>query len=782
MLTNTQTDNKMIKDTFLDINQKLVLPDLSDKLGLTATDFVVRDIFQGGMGTCAKIQSADSQFFALKIIHTSLLDNELALQRYIDEMKTWLTLSACNGVVEAFCLTNVNQIPCIAAKWMDRGNLRPYISQINAELFYRSIDRIASTLDWAFTNYAIIHRDLKPENILLDKIGNAFIADWGLSRPISKQSEETNFEGALNKLSNRIDITEAGSFLGTILYSSPEQILGMKNIDQRSDIYSLGCIMYEWETGKPPFIANTPQEIALQHLRNKPKQIGGFFKTTNFKVEKIIEKCLEKNPNKRFQTYSELLLALNQVASKNSTHKKFKISERYKVPLIGEEEFKEKLKGKKLNAVYSKEGKHAIIEQSEIDPYLKEGESLIALGEYEKAKNIFEKFYVHDFFKKIPDSSFVQYVCVNYALSLRYTGEIKKGIFVLKTLEEANIKPATYFLNISLLYLLEREYQIAEIICNEGLKQYPSDNELYGNLTIALSSQDKLKEAVESATKRISLARNVNSLEELANVLNKIGDSKKNNDFPNAIKSYKTALTYLQEAKQLNPNFETARLSIANILYKLKKYGQSSDEAIQICNTTKVRAIAEIGLYYVARNLLWTSAFVESKAFCDKWLKTYPNSIFLKRILSETLVDGYVIGNYQNDVRVVEKSSLEFFTSIIKDENNRLPSDFNFLARIHSWMGDADNLNLAISILNQGLEIYPNYWKFNFTISAIYFQNNYLDEALQEAVEAKSKAPWRESIYFLLSSIYKEKGDTANANKYEQEGTKLKTDKQKLYA
>src|SRR5690554_919273 len=211
---HTQTDNKMIKDTFLDINQKLVLPDLSDKLGLTATDFVVRDIFQGGMGTCAKIQSVDSQFFALKIIHTSLLDNELALQRYIGEMKTWLTLSACNGVVEAFCLTNVNQIPCIAAKWMDRGNLRPYISQINAELFYRSIDRIASTLDWAFTNYAIIHRDLKPENILLDKIGNAFIADWGLSRPISKQSEETNFEGALNKLSNRIDITEAGSFLG----------------------------------------------------------------------------------------------------------------------------------------------------------------------------------------------------------------------------------------------------------------------------------------------------------------------------------------------------------------------------------------------------------------------------------------------------------------------------------------------------------------------------------------------------------------------------------------
>ncbi len=772
----------MIKNTFLNINQKLVLPDLSGKLGLSSPDFIVHGIFQGGMGTCVKIQNADKQFYALKIIHTSLLKDELALKRYIDEMKTWLTLSACNGVVEAICLTNVNQIPCIAATWMDNGNLRPYLDQINPELFYRSIDRLASTLDWAFSNYSIIHRDLKPENILLDKTGNVFIADWGLSRPISKQSEETNFEGALNKLSNRIDITEAGSFLGTILYSSPEQILGMKNIDHRSDIYSLGCIMYEWEIGKPPFIANTPQEIALQHLRNKPKQIGGFFKTTNFKVEKIIEKCLEKNPDRRFQTYSELLKAFNEVASKNSTHKKFVIAERYKVPLIGEDEFKEKLRGKKLNAVYSKEGKHAIIEQSEVDPYLKEGESLITLGEYEKAKNIFEGFYVYDFFKKIPDSSFVQYVCVNFALSLRYTDEIEKGIFVLRTLDKANVKPVHYYLNLSLLYLLKRDSQIAETICKEGLKKYPSDNELLGNLTIALSDQDKLKEALESATKRISISRNVNSLEEAANVIYKIAESQKNTEFPTAINNYKIALAYLQEAKQLNPNFETARLSISNILFKLKKYGESTEEAVQVSNTTRVKTIAEVGAFYIGRNLLWTSAFVESKTFCDKQLKNYPDSIFLKRVLSETLVDGYVIDNYQDGVRVVEKSSLEFFTSIIKDEKNRLPSDFKFLARIYAWIGDAKNLNLAISILKQGLKLYPYYWKYNFTISTIYLQHKYLDEALQEALEAKKKAPWRESIYFLLSAIFKGKGDIANAIKYEQEAVKIKNNKQKIYA
>lgn len=381
----------MTNQTFFKVNQQFILPDLSEKLGLTSPDFNITEIYQGGMGSCAKIQNTNGQSFAIKIIHNSLLQDKHALQRYIEEMKTWLTLSACNGVVEAICLTKINDIPCIASQWMDYGSLRPFLSHKSPELFYQNIDRIASTLDWAFTKYSIIHRDLKPENILLDKTGNAFIADWGLSRPISKQTEETNFQNALNKLSNRIDITDAGSFLGTILYASPEQILGLKGIDHRSDIYSLGCIMYEWETGTPPFIANSPQEIAIQHLRSKPKSLGGLFTRTNYKVEKIIEKCLEKEPNKRYQNYSDLIDAFQVIAAKHSAFKKFKVTERYKVPLIGENEFKEKLEGKRLNAIYSKEGNYAVIDQSEIDPYFKEAESLMSLGEYDKAKNIFRR-------------------------------------------------------------------------------------------------------------------------------------------------------------------------------------------------------------------------------------------------------------------------------------------------------------------------------------------------------------------------------------------------------
>lgn len=754
-----------MKETFLRKGERFVLPELSDKLALGSDEFLVQQIFQGGMGTCAKIQNSSGQVFALKIIHTDLLEDNLALRRYIEEMKTWLTLSACDGVVEALCLIRINDIPCIAAKWMDNGNMRPFIVQKDAYLFYTSIDRIASTLNWAYSNYSIIHRDLKPENILLDKSGNAFIADWGLSRPISQQSSETDFANALNKLSNRIDITEAGSFLGTILYASPEQILGLKNIDHRSDIYSLGCIMYEWETGTPPFIANNPQEIALQHLRSKPKRIGGFLTNTNFKVEKIIMKCLEKNPEKRFQTYQEFISAFRSIAKKNTKFKPFVVAERYQVPIIGQGEFKNNLEGKKFKAIYSPSEEYALIEFNDIEPYLLEAESLLTLGKYKEAKEILEGFYTRDFILNLTDNPFVQNICINYALALRYTEEIDKAISVLRTLDKASNKSATYFLNLSMLYLIKKEWIKAETLCKEGIKKFPNDNELLGNLTISLTSQNKLQEAAQFSSARISISRNVNSLEEAAMILYKIAERKKNMDFPNAIKNYKSALSLLQEAKQLNPKFESGRLSISNVLFKLKKYRESSDEAIHIYNTTKVRKIGEIAASYIARNMLWTSSFEEGKAFCEKQPKFFPKSIFIKRVLSQILVEGYVINNYQDGVRVVEKSSLEFFTSVIQDKQNRLPSDFMYLAQIYAWMGDSKNLNKSIELLNEGIELYPDHWMLNYYVAAIYQLHGYLDEALIDAIEAKNKAPWRETTYLLISSIYNNKGDNIKTNK-----------------
>ena len=153
----------------------LNLPVLSDSLQLSSSKFEVMKVLDGGMGTCVQIKACDDSVYALKMIHPDLFVEEDSMQRYIEELKKWLTLSACNGIVEALMIVRVNEIPCIVSRWMKGGDLTPHVRIINKEIFYKTIDRIATTLKWAYEKHHIIHRDLKPQNILMDESFNAYI-------------------------------------------------------------------------------------------------------------------------------------------------------------------------------------------------------------------------------------------------------------------------------------------------------------------------------------------------------------------------------------------------------------------------------------------------------------------------------------------------------------------------------------------------------------------------------------------------------------------------------
>ena len=245
-------------------NQTLSLPELAAHVGLASAEFRVVDVLAGGMGECVRVAQG-KEVFALKVIRDHLVEDADAWNRYLREARIWTTLSACDGVAEAFCITRVNEIPVVCSRWMPGGNLRGHLKNRSPEFFFRVIARVVGTLAWVREEHEIIHRDIKPENILLDEANLAFVSDWGLARPLTVATSEggdgapTRFTGAAHPA-----LTAVGSFLGTVSYASPEQLLGTEDLDHRTDIYSLACLMYEWEAGSLPFTG----------FKSKAKRIG----------------------------------------------------------------------------------------------------------------------------------------------------------------------------------------------------------------------------------------------------------------------------------------------------------------------------------------------------------------------------------------------------------------------------------------------------------------------------------------------------------------------------
>jgi serine/threonine-protein kinase len=141
----------------------------------------------------------------------------------------------------------------------------------------------------------VIHRDLKSQNIMIDREGNARIMDFGIARSVRGRG-----------------ITDAGVIIGTPDYMSPEQLEG-KDADQRSDIYSLGAVLFEMVAGEPPFEGETPLVVAARHKTELPRDPAALNPQTPAALSRLILRCLEKEPEKRYQTAAALLTELEAI-------------------------------------------------------------------------------------------------------------------------------------------------------------------------------------------------------------------------------------------------------------------------------------------------------------------------------------------------------------------------------------------------------------------------------------------------------------------------------------
>lgn len=173
---------------------------------------------------------------------------------------------------------------------------------------------VAQALDFAHSHH-VIHRDIKPENILVGPYGEVLLMDWGLAKVWNPDGSSDEPKQEPTKIQNKkvSSMTDTEKLQGTITYMSPEQLQRDPNIDYRSDIYSLGVVLYEILAGRPPFIKQTVDEISQEILTDSATKPSTH---TTARVPDLLEQltlgCLHKTPENRIQSCSELIRTLEE--------------------------------------------------------------------------------------------------------------------------------------------------------------------------------------------------------------------------------------------------------------------------------------------------------------------------------------------------------------------------------------------------------------------------------------------------------------------------------------
>lgn len=284
------------------------VPDESSALGALAAALadryrIERELGRGGMATVYLARDLrHDRPVALKVLHPQLA-SLLGPERFRREIKTAAglqhphILAVHDSGEGAGCLWFT--MPYVAGESL-RDRLRRE-RQLPLAQAVRLAREVALALDHAH-RHGVVHRDVKPENILLAEDGQALLADFGIARALAAGTGPDHTATAL---------TATGTSIGTPAYMSPEQVAGERELDGRSDTYSLGCVLYEMLAGEPPFSAPTPQALAAKHLGATPPQVRVTRATVPPRVERAIERALAKVPADRFGTADDFAYALD---------------------------------------------------------------------------------------------------------------------------------------------------------------------------------------------------------------------------------------------------------------------------------------------------------------------------------------------------------------------------------------------------------------------------------------------------------------------------------------
>lgn len=260
---------------------------------------ILGELGRGAMGTVYRaFEPVLHRVVALKVLHGSHAASSSAVQRFQKEAMTAAKLNH-PGIVRIHEVGVVENHHFMSMDLIEGKSLSQLISEKALPLdgYLRILKRVAEAVDYAHRR-GVIHRDLKPSNVLVDAQGNPYISDFGLAREVASSTR----------------LTLSGTTLGTPPYMPPEQALGETNrVDQRSDVYSLGAMLYEILTGSPPFTGGTPFDIIVRVISEAPEPPRKKFPQVPRPVETICLKAIEKDPEHRYQTAAALALDVERV-------------------------------------------------------------------------------------------------------------------------------------------------------------------------------------------------------------------------------------------------------------------------------------------------------------------------------------------------------------------------------------------------------------------------------------------------------------------------------------
>jgi predicted Ser/Thr protein kinase len=266
-----------------------------DLIGKTIGPYrVIEQVGVGGMATVYKAyQPSMDRYVAIKILPHYLSQDPEFVKRFQREARAIARLEHAH-ILPVHDYGEYEGIAYIVMRYVEAGTLKDRMAQGQLPLdeIDRLIEQIGGALDYAH-RLGVIHRDIKPGNVLLDTQGDTYLSDFGLARMMEATQQ----------------LTASGVGVGTPAYMSPEQGQGVK-VDHRSDIYSLGVILYEMVTGRVPYEAETPMAVVIKHITDPLPLPRTVKPDVPEPIERVILRALAKDPAHRYQTAGEFVQAL----------------------------------------------------------------------------------------------------------------------------------------------------------------------------------------------------------------------------------------------------------------------------------------------------------------------------------------------------------------------------------------------------------------------------------------------------------------------------------------